>query len=64
MRYILMNSVDWLSVKLNAICLLSFLTDSGILSGLAGFATLTTIVYNSIKIYKELKIKKRKKHEI
>lgn len=59
-RHLYMNAIDWVSVKLNAICFLSFLSDSGFLKALGGIATFTTILYNSIKIYKETKKSKRK----
>ena len=52
------NSVDWLSIKLNAVCLVGFFSGSSVMATLTIMATITTITYNSIKIYNEIKNKK------
>lgn len=54
-RQILQNSIDWFSIKLNVVCLIGFTAKSDIIWGLTILATLTTIIYNSIKIYREFK---------
>lgn len=59
MKHILNNSVDWLSIKLNAICLIGLVATSNLLSTLTIIATITTITYNAIKIYKEVKSEKK-----
>lgn len=53
------NAIDWMSVKLNAPCLLGFISGNSFLVGLAAFASISTILYNGIRIYKELKNKKQ-----
>jgi hypothetical protein len=56
MKEILYSSIDWLSIKLNGACIaLAFITGEGWLKALAAIATISTIVYNSIRIYKEFK---------
>lgn len=60
MRQVYLNAIDWMSVKLNAVCLLGFLTDDGLITALTGLATVTTIAYNGIRIYKEIKNKNEK----
>jgi hypothetical protein len=59
MRQVYLNAIDWMSVKLNAVCLLGFLTNDGLITALTGIATITTIAYNGIKIYKEIKTKNK-----
>ena len=55
MKEIFLNAIDWVSVKLNgAAIVLAVVTWSTILAWLAGIATISTIVYNGIRIYKEL----------
>jgi len=49
------NSIDWFSIKLNIVCLIGFTAKSDIIWALTIMATLTTIIYNSIKIYREFK---------
>ena len=50
--------IDWTSVKLTGgSVFLGLITGNQILMGLAGLATISTIVYNAIRIYKELKRK-------
>jgi hypothetical protein len=59
-REIIQNSIDWVSVKLNMVCLIGFTAKSDIIWGLTILATLTTIIYNSIRIYREFhKLKPR-----
>jgi hypothetical protein len=49
------NAIDWLSVKLNVALIPIFLVETSIImKGLALAATLSTLVYNGIRIYKEL----------
>lgn len=52
------NSIDWLSIKLNAVCLVGFFAGSSVMATLTIMATLTTITYNSVRIYKEIRNKK------
>ncbi len=53
------SSVDWLSIKLTgASILLAAITWNGFIGILSGVALLSTIVYNGIRIYKEIKNKK------
>lgn len=52
--------IDWMSIKLNAICFLGLIHPNMITYTLTIFATLTTIAYNLIKIRKELKTHKSK----
>jgi hypothetical protein len=59
MKQLYIDSIDWLSIKLNAICLVGFFTGSSAIAILTIIATLTTIVYNSIRIYKEVKNNKK-----
>ena len=60
MRTLVQHGVDWVSVKLNLVCFVGLLAQSQVLNTFTILATLTTITYNLIKIYKELKNKKRK----
>lgn len=60
MKSILNNSVDWVSIKLNAICLIGLIATSNFISIFTLAATITTIVYNAVRIYKELKQNKKK----
>lgn len=55
MKTILNNSVDWVSIKLNAICFIGLIATSNLLSIFTLIATVTTILYNAIRIYKEIK---------
>lgn len=55
MKTLLINSIDWFSIKLNAISLIGLLSGEELLVGFAGVATFTTIVYNAIRIYKEIR---------
>jgi len=48
-----------MSIKLNAICLLGLISGDVLLLNLTMVATATTILYNGIKIYKEIKNKKQ-----
>jgi len=60
MKTIINNSVDWVSIKLNAICLIGLIATSNLLSIFTLIATVTTILYNAIRIYKEIKENKSK----
>lgn len=52
------NAIDWMSVKLNTPCVLLLFVDvSAAFKFLGVLSIFTTIVYNSIKIYKEIKNK-------
>lgn len=55
MKQIIYHAVDWTSIKLNAVCILGFITGNPALSILAGIASVATIIYNAIRIYKEVK---------
>lgn len=59
MKTILNSAIDWVSIKLNAVCLIGLFTGSQLIYNLTAIATITTIIYNSIKIYKELKTQKK-----
>jgi hypothetical protein len=54
---IITDAVDWVSIKLNAVCLIGLISGSNLIIGLTAIATLSTILYNSIRIYKLLKKK-------
>jgi hypothetical protein len=54
---IILGAVDWLSVKLTGLCITVLFIGSGILTALSAVAICTTIIYNSIRIYKEIKQK-------
>ena len=60
MKNILRHSIDWVSIKLNAICLIGLIGTSNIVVIFTILATITTVIYNCIKIYQELKIIKKK----
>ena len=55
MWHIIQQAIDWTSVELNAPCLLLFITGNHFLIGIAAVASISTIVYNGMRIYKELK---------
>lgn len=58
---IIYHAVDGLSLKLTGICYVPLMINASTLTlWMAGLATLSTIIYNSIRIYKELKNKKEK----
>lgn len=59
MRVDLTDAIDWLSVKLSVggSCL-AVITGNQVLMGLSGIMIVSTIVYNTIRIIKELKRKK------
>lgn len=59
MKTILHNSIDWVSIKLNAICLLGLIGTSNLIAIFTLIATMTTIIYNGIRIYKEIKHPKK-----
>jgi hypothetical protein len=58
------HMIDWMSIKLNAICFIGLIHPNMITYTLTIFATVTTIAYNVIKISKEFKTRKRKKNEV
>jgi hypothetical protein len=59
MWQIINNSIDWVSVKFTfGSIFLAAITWNGFLAILSGVALLSTVVYNGIRIYKELKNKK------
>jgi len=50
------TAIDWLSIKLNGLCVaLAVISGNQFLGILAGIATASTIIYNGIRIYKEVK---------
>jgi hypothetical protein len=52
-------SIDWVSVKLNIpVLALLFVPPTPVLFWLGVAATASTLIYNGIRIYKELKSKK------
>ena len=57
MKQIFSHAIDWTSIKLNAVCLLGFISGSHLAVVLAVAASISTIVYNGIRIYKESKNK-------
>ena len=59
MKQVLQSAIDWTSIKLNVICSIGFLLDNSVLQVLAALATLSTLVYNSLKIYSFFKNKKK-----
>lgn len=53
--------IDWTSMKLTAAAvLLTIITWTQFMGLLSGIAVISTIIYNAIRIYKELKNKKDK----
>jgi len=57
------SSIDWLSVKFMGISIvLATITPSTILQVMSGIMVLSTIIYNGIRIYKELKKKTNDKN--
>jgi hypothetical protein len=58
MRNVIVHSIDWLSIKLNVVCMLGFMLGDNSLNNLIALGTLSTIVYNGIKIYQVLSNKK------
>ena len=59
MRSVLVHSIDWLSIKLNVVCMLGFMLGDSSLNNLIALGTLTTIIYNAIKIYQALSSKNK-----
>jgi len=57
MRNVIVHSIDWLSIKLNVVCMLGFMLGDNSLNNLIALGTFSTIVYNTIKIYQTLKNK-------
>lgn len=54
MREIITKSIDWTSIKLNAVCSLGLMTTDQLTRNLIIIATLSTIIYNGINITKEI----------
>ena len=54
MKDIILRAIDWTSIKLNAVCTLGFLTPDKLTRNLVILATLSTLIYNSINIIKEI----------
>lgn len=59
MRSVLVHSIDWLSIKLNVVCMLGFMLGDSSLNNLIALGTVSTIVYNAIKIYQALSSKNK-----
>jgi hypothetical protein len=59
MKNVLQSAIDWTSIKLNVVCSIGFLLDNAVLQVLAALATLSTLIYNSLKIYSFFKNKKK-----
>jgi len=55
MKTLLLNSIDWVSIKLNAVSLLGLFSGEATLVAFAAIATGTTIIYNAIRIFKEIR---------
>ena len=52
------NAVDWLSVKITvALSIPAFIIGNGVMIALGALSLLTNIIYNTIRIRKELKNK-------
>ena len=54
MKEILIKSIDWTSIKLNAVCSLGLISTDALTRNLIIIATLSTIIYNGINITKEI----------
>ena len=54
----IMGAVDWLSVKLTGACIPFLFIGGKTTAGLGIAVMVTTLLYNLIRIYKELKVKK------
>lgn len=54
MKEILIKSIDWTSIKLNAVCSLGLISTDAFTRNLIIIATLSTIIYNGINIAKEI----------
>lgn len=50
----ILSAIDWTSIRLNAVALLGFMSHDDIVFFLTCIATISTIVYNAIKIKKVL----------
>ena len=61
MTKVLKECIDWTSIKLNAFACIGFLMQDDVMTGLTALATLTTIGYNSLNIYKFFKKRKYEK---
>jgi hypothetical protein len=54
------HSIDWLSIKLTGVAIpFLFITGSDVLRLLGYAVMLSTLIYNGIRIYKELKNKNK-----
>ena len=54
---ILDHAIDWTSIKISSFTILGIFSGLTWLQWLSAFGILTTIIYNGIRIYKELKKK-------
>lgn len=63
MRQILINAIDWTSVKMNAICTIGLITNDIFVRDLVILATMSTLIYNGINIGKEIYKFKNRKNE-
>lgn len=53
------TTIDWLSIKLTGLSVfIAAISGSAVLQWLSGVAVASTIIYNLIRIYKELKKEK------
>ena len=59
MKNLVQHGVDWVSIKLNLVCFVGILAQSQLLNTFTILATITTITYNLIKIYKEVNNKNK-----
>ena len=65
MKEIISNAIDWTSIKMNAICTIGLITNDVFVKDLVILATMSTIIYNSINIGKEIyKFKNRKNEKL
>ena len=60
LTYHLNSAIDWVSFKLNLLVLPVLFLGNPVLVWMGYLATLSTILYNGIRIYKELKNKENK----
>lgn len=57
MKDLVIHAIDWVSVKLTAFPLLGIFSGIGWLQVLSAIGIASTIIYNGIRIYKEIKNK-------
>jgi hypothetical protein len=58
MKSIILGSIDWISVRLGSVCAFAVIIPVGIIQIGSVLAIISTLTYNGIRIYKELKNKK------